>query len=128
MNASLFIAKLMGPCCLVMGLGLFLNPDNYQKILKEFCASAAATFFGGIMSMVLGILIVLNHNIWVFNWNVIITLYGWGGIIKGIWMVVFPKSVPCVTDACTKNKCLMLVQCGFVVLIGLVFTYFGYFG
>ncbi len=60
---------------------------------------------GGVwLTLVVGLVVVLNHNVWVRGWPVVITIYGWGGILKGIWMLVFPNSAAKFTQAYSKTR------------------------
>ena len=45
--------------------------------------------FGGVMSLVLGLLVVLSHNIWT-GWEIIITIFGWLAIGKGVLYLLLP--------------------------------------
>jgi len=126
MGHSIFFAKILGPIMLIVGLGLLMNQKFYQKVLEDYSKNAALAFFCGILPLVVGIIVVLVHNVWVANWRVIITIYGWGGVIKGVWMLLFPESVYQFIQAYQKNKKLLLVQSVLVVIFGVALTYFGY--
>ena len=127
MGTSLFIVKILGPCFLVVALGIMFNREFYQKVMEDFCKNSALMFFGGMFPLVIGLVIVLSHNVWVSSWPVIITIYGWAGILKGIWLLVFPNSAAKFTQAYSKNKTLLLVHSVVILLLGAALTIFGYF-
>jgi hypothetical protein len=127
MDTSVFIAKILGPCFLVVAVGIMRNRDFYQKVMEDYCKNASLVFFGGVLALVIGLVVVLNHIVWEMSWRVMITIYGWGGIIKGIWLVVFPNTVPRFIQAYAKNKALLLAHSVLVLIFGVVFTVFGYF-
>lgn len=103
------------------------NREFYQKVMEDYCKNAALVFFGGLFSLLIGFLIVLSHNLWVANWTVIITIFGWGGIIKGIWLIVFPNTVSKFMQAYQRNETLLLVHSVAALVFGAALAIFGYF-
>ena len=54
--------------------------------------NTAALYLGGIMAVVAGLLIVTFHNIWEPSWIVVITVFGWLSLLKGLMLLTFPKA------------------------------------
>lgn len=76
MQTSVFLAQLIGPLFLVVGLGMLTNAEGYRGMAQEFLASRALIHIAGLMAFLPGLAIVLLHNIWTFDWRLIITLLG----------------------------------------------------
>lgn len=95
--------------------------------MDDFCKSAASVFFSGLIALVVGLAIILTHNIWVANWTVLITILGWGALLKGIWLIVFPGTVFKLMQAYRKNKNISIIQLIIVLILGAVLTYLGFF-
>src|SRR5260370_7400939 len=76
MQTSVFIARLIGPVMLVIGLAVFANQRAFRDMSEEFMASRALMFLGGLLVMPVGLAIVLTHNIWTTDWGMLITLFG----------------------------------------------------
>src|SRR5688572_14744603 len=91
---SIFLAKLLGPYCLIVATGVLLNQQSYRKVMEDIIHNGALMYLGGVIALIFGIWIVLVHNVWVMDWPVIITLLGWIGLLKGVWIIVFPASLP----------------------------------
>ena len=127
MGTSIFIARVFGLCYLVLGVGFLFNRKAFQQIMGDFCKNAALVFFAGIFALVVGAVIILTHNVWVANWTVLITILGWGALIKGIWLVVFPGTVFKFMQSYRKNKNMLIIQPIIVLILGAVLTYFGFF-
>ncbi len=127
MDSSVFIARIFGLCYLILGAGLMFNRKAFQRIMEDFCKNAALVFLGGMFSLVIGVIITLTHNVWVANWTVMITIIGWAGFIKGIWMIVFPNTVPKFMQAYQKNESLLIVHSIVALIFGAVLTFFGFF-
>ena len=127
MGGSIFIARVFGLFYLIIGAGFIFNRKSFQGIMDDFCKNKAVLFFSGIFALVIGIVIVLIHNVWVANWTVMITIIGWAGLIKGIWMIVFPDTVPKFMESYRKNKNLIMIHSSIALILGAVLTYFGFF-
>ena len=126
MDSSIFIARIFGLCYLIIGVGFLFNRKTFQRIMEDFCKNAALVFYGGMLSLVAGIVIILIHNVWVAHWTVMITIIGWAGLIKGVWMIIFPNTVSKFMQA-YRNKTLMLIHSIAAIAFGAVLTYFGFF-
>ena len=99
----------------------------YQRIMEDFSKNAALIYFGGALALIVGFLIVLTHNVWVAGWPVIITIFGWLGIIKGAWLFIFPDAVNKFVEAYQKKTSLLVVHIALVLVIGVILTISGYF-
>ena len=64
MSNSVFLARLIGPVLLVIGLAVFANQRAFRELAEEFLASKALLFLSGLLIMPVGLAIVLTHNIW----------------------------------------------------------------
>ncbi|MFH0763335.1 MAG: hypothetical protein V1925_05570 [Candidatus Omnitrophota bacterium] len=127
MGISVFIARLLGPYCIIVAIGILFNLKTYQRLVEDFCKNLALVYLGGVISLFFGLLLVLFHNIWAFNWVVIITIIGWLGILKGIWLIVFPNTVAAFTKAYQKNIVLLRVHLVIIFALGACLAFFGYF-
>ncbi|MFC1674793.1 hypothetical protein ACFL1K_02750 [Candidatus Omnitrophota bacterium] len=127
MSNSVFIARIFGLCYLIIGAGFVLNRKAFVRVMEDFCKNAAMLFYGAILSLVIGIVIILTHNLWVADWRVIITIIGWLGLAKGIWMIAFPDSVSRFMEAYLKDKKLLAVHSMVALIFGAFLTFFGFF-
>ena len=127
MQSSIFLAKLLGPYCIIVAVGILFNRKIYQKLMEDFCKSTALIYMGGVLALFFGLLIVLFHNVWVGGWPVVITVFGWLGLIKGAWLIIFPNTVVRFTEAYQKNVVLLTVHLVIVFAIGAFLTIVGYF-
>ena len=93
MNTSRYIARLIGPLFLVMGLGMVIESDIVRALSQEFLSNLSLIYFAGMLTLVAGLAIVNAHNVWVADWRVIITILGWLSVIGGVIRVLFPGKV-----------------------------------
>ena len=126
MEVPVFIAKILGPYCVVVVLGVLFNLKTYKKILEDFYANTALVYLGGALAFVIGLVVVLVHNVWVADWTVIITIFGWMSIVKGIFLLIFPKAI-IKFSGLYRNTALLVIHLFLVFALGAALTYFSYF-
>jgi len=124
METSLFLAKLIAVVYVAVGLGMLLNFKYYKKVMKDAMKSPLLALYGGIAALVAGFLIVWFHNIWVADWTVIITVFGWLGLVKGLLLLLIPG--PFLKLGKVFHKWMWFTQI-FALVLGLVLGYYGFF-
>jgi len=125
--ASVFLARLIGPYCMIVAIGVLINRKAYQRAIEDFFKNTAVLYIGGILTLLLGFLVVLTHNIWTTDWIVLITIFGWAGIVKGAWIIILPNTLIRFIKIYQKKSALLVVNLLLVFTVGAVLTFFGYF-
>jgi hypothetical protein len=125
MSTSVFIAWLIGPVLLVIGLAVFANQRAFREMLEEFLASRALIFLSGLLIMPAGLAIVLTHNIWAVDGRVMITAFGWANAIGGAVRLVAPAYVIRTGRAMLKRPYFIPVAAAIWVVAGSLFCLFG---
>lgn len=64
-------------------------------------------YLSGILALVMGLLIVVSHNVWTSDWRVIITIFGWMAIFKGLVRLFIPEKVGALARKFTANKVIL---------------------
>ncbi len=128
MDSSIFLARLIGPLLVVIGVGLFVNRDNYRTLAREFLDSPALIYIAGIIAFLGGLSVVLTHNVWVLGWPLIITLLGWLTLIGGITRIVFPRATVQLGERMIRNETMAPVAAAIYAALGLWLSAVGYFG
>ncbi len=126
MDTSIFLAKAMGIYFLVISLVLLIRPKGFDAAVQDLKERPGLLFFTAIVTLVIGILLVLSHNIWVMNWRVIITILCWIVFLKGMLRVFEPSIGMKWAEMICKPKSARIV--GIVMLVvSLVLVLFGFF-
>jgi uncharacterized protein YjeT (DUF2065 family) len=128
METSLFLAQLIGPVLIVIGVGLLLKKTEFREMATDFLSSRALIFVSGLLTLVTGLAIVLTHNVWEFNWPVIITILGWLSVFGGVFRILFPDSVQSMGTSMLDKPATMTVGGAIQVVLGLWLSYVGYMG
>jgi hypothetical protein len=126
MSNSVFIARLIGPVMLVIGLAVFANQRAFRELAEEFLASRALTFLSGLIIMPAGLAIVLTHNIWAADGRVMITLFGWANLIGGAIRLAAPAYVMQTGRAMLKRPYFIPIAAAIWVVAGALFCLFGF--
>jgi len=123
---SIFLARLLGPLLLVPGIGLLLTPRMFRAMATELIGSVLLIYLFGLIDFTAGLAIVLTHNVWVANWRVLITLIGWLLLIRGAIRTLAADRLKPFAAKLFRNKLLIPVSGGVMVILGLILCYFGY--
>jgi uncharacterized protein YjeT (DUF2065 family) len=126
MDASIFLARMLGLFFLVMGVGIVVGMQGYREMAEEFLKSRALIYVAGLLAFLPGLAIVLTHNLWVGDWRVIITIFGWLGLIGGAFRLLFPMQVRIIGSAMLQNGQALRIGGLAVVVLGAVLTWFGF--
>ena len=124
---SILIAKLIGPVMLVAAIAMLVDAKGLQEMAREFLKDRALIFVTGVLAMLGGLAIVNNHNIWIADWSVMITLFGWAMFIGGAVRIALPAVVRSIGGAMMEKPTMIRVTGTFWALIGTFLAYKGYF-
>jgi len=126
MGTSIFLAKLIGPVCLVIGLALLINGAAFRTLAKEFLDNPALMFLSGVITLPAGLAIVLTHNVWAGDWRILITILGWLAVIGGLIRILAPQRATAVGRTMLANPSTLHISTGIYLLIGALLCFFGY--
>ena len=130
MTTSRYIARLMGPVLLLIGIGMIMGMltegEGYSSLMKEFIGSRALIFITGALALVAGLAVVNAHNLWVPDWRVIVTILGWLLIVRGIMNLVFPATVQTLGDRMIASHAGVVAGAAFTIALGAILSIMGY--
>ena len=126
MQTSHYLAQLIGPTLIVIGLGMLINRNGYRAMAREFLGSRALIYLAGIFAFVPGLAMVLAHNVWAADWRIIITILGWLALIGGIFRILFPQEVTRLGTRMIENPSTMLTGGIVMLVLGAILSFFGF--
>jgi hypothetical protein len=127
MQASIFLARLLGPAMLTVGVGILINQAYYRAMTRELVASRPMMFIVALIGVIGGLAVVLVHNVWTADWRVIITLLGWINLLRGLASLLLPEGTFDFAKGLMANKNMPMAAGVVMVLIGATLCFFGYF-
>lgn len=113
MDITIFFARLWGSYFIIFGL-LFIITRQLGKTI-EMTDDKAFVISTGYITLIMGLVTVILHNVWVADWRVVITLLGWSTVIKGIQKIGFPEHIHKQAQMFKKKQWLSAV---FLIIFG----------
>jgi hypothetical protein len=124
MELSIFLAKVIGLYSVIIAVGLLVRPKQVDEFMV-FLKHSPAMYLSGFLALIIGVLLVVSHNVWPNDWRVIITIFGWLSLIKGIVLLFFPTTSIRTVDTLVRGKILTSFIIAYLIL-GLYLSYVGF--
>ena len=125
MDASIFLARALGIYLVVVCLLMLSKRKFFQQAIQSFTDSKALILLSSFFSLIIGILVVVSHNIWVCNWRVIITVIGWLALLKGVLLILAPYKL--TSWSLKASRSITPVVCVLATILGAYLIYIGFF-
>jgi hypothetical protein len=93
METTLFLAKVFGLYLLVMGLLMPLRRKELSAMIEALADNRPLVFLVGVLVLILGLVLVVSHNVWIAGWPLVITVLAWLVLIKALAYLVLPFEV-----------------------------------
>lgn len=90
MEVSIFLAKIFSLYFLVVGVGMIANPMGTRVAVQSLLDCPGAMYLSAVLTLILGVLLIVSHNVWVWGWPLIVTLLCWWIFIKGAVRILYP--------------------------------------
>jgi len=126
MNTTLFLAQIYGPILVAVSLGIFLSRNYYTRIYSELEKDSLAVLVFGIAMMAGGITHLMIHNSWSTLPQIVISIIGWGMLLKGIIFVVYPGLADRSGDYWVNHKLISIAGWA-TLIIGTYISWISYF-
>lgn len=127
MDTSIFLARIIGPLFILVGIGVLMNTKHYGAMATDFIKNAELYYFSGATAFVAGMAIVLHHNLWVADWRVVITILGWISIVKGTARILFPMLGAEISGSYIKSEGTLRGGSILIMAIGAWLAYKGFY-
>ena len=92
MCLSLFLAQVIGCYLFLVSLAMLVHQQRFKKTMTDLLGDAMMITLSGGISLAVGLLIVVDHNVWVSDWPVLITLVGWVLLLQGLLRLFAPDA------------------------------------
>ena len=91
---TLFLSKLIGLYCVLIGLSMMTRGQATVETVTALLQNSAMTLILGVITLAAGLAMVLAHNIWSGPaLTVIVTLVGWMALIKSLFFLFLPHEM-----------------------------------
>ncbi len=126
MGVTAFLAALWGPSLLALGIGFFVSRSYYVQIYRDLEKNSLAVLMFAMTAIPVGILHTVFHNTWNTLPQIIVSLLGWGTLLKGIVLAIAPGFADRAADGWANLKLVPLAG-ALLLLVGAYLTWFAYF-
>lgn len=92
-DAAFPVAIVTSALILVLGSSLLFATRSWLSLLSELADHPHRLLIPGLATVVFGLIVVFNHNVWSGGWVVVITAAGWLILLKGLALLFGPKIV-----------------------------------
>ena len=126
MNISKFLSKVIGLYLIIVSIAMLVNMPQFLIYVIKLINDAQSMFVAGFVTLILGLLMVVSHNIWQWHWRVIITIFSWLILIKGASIVIYPEFIDHLSLLFVQNLKIAYIAAGFDLALGILLSYFGF--
>ncbi|HAC63358.1 MAG TPA: hypothetical protein DCF68_07405 [Cyanothece sp. UBA12306] len=88
---TLVIERVLAIFLIVTGISYGLQNVLWKDLIKELLEKPTWLILWSILFLPLGLIVVIGHNIWVFDWRVIVTILGWLVTLKCVLYLLIPN-------------------------------------
>lgn len=129
MALTYFYAEMFGIIIGIIGLAMLVNRSMMREALREMFESRAIVLITGMVTLLVGLVMVLTHNVWDAGLLAsIVSLMGWLIVIKGAAFMLLPTSALRHFYAGETLPKIWLLMAVVALLIGIYLTWGGFAG
>ena len=88
-----FLATVIGWYMVTFSLLILFKHKHIKSVMTDIIAHPGQFFILALITFILGLLVVVSHNIWVNSWPVSITIFGWIVLIVTSHSNLHPSSL-----------------------------------
>jgi hypothetical protein len=87
------LARIYGIVALTVALAALLAPKRFSMVIADFERSPGLVFIAALFALILGLVMVMIHNLWTDIAAILVSLSGWIVLIKGILLLAAPEGL-----------------------------------
>lgn len=126
MDVSRFLSKVIGIYLIIVSLSIIVNFPQFAIYLNDLLNNVSIMFITGFFTLILGILMVVSHNVWQWNWRLLITILSWVTLIKGSTLIFYPHFIDKATILFIQNSTMAYIAAIIDLFLGILLMYFGF--
>jgi hypothetical protein len=108
-----FVEWYVSCALIVVGGSLLLRARAWINALSAIARHPATPIISGLYATLMGLFVVLSHNIWVSDLRIIVTLIGWIALGSGVVLLMVPEAYSALLRK-------VPISPGFIALRGLI--------
>lgn len=125
-ESTRFLARILGPFTAVFSIAVMLRVGEVGQVLTNFFDNSFNALLAGILMLLGGLVIIALHPYWRGLAAIVVSLFGWTLMLRGVAVLVVPDMVSTVANAVVPNPALLLAGFAVFLVIGLYLAYVGW--
>ena len=118
------VQQLSALLVLLLGLSFLFNLPLWYRYTRNVLEAPWQAIPLALILLVVGLLIVIYHNLWLANWVIMITLIGWLFIIKALVLLLFPGTTALFNRLSEQGLKTAIVTAGVIMTaVGTLISY-----
>ena len=115
-----YLATVIGWYLVIFSLFLAGRQKQLKLLVDDLVSHRGLFFILAFVTLLLGLMLVASHNIWVLDWPVIITVFGWLVVFNGAFRLFFPEKAGKAAANFVKHPARIKVVALILFLVGLM--------
>lgn len=91
MQNAMWLASIFGPLLVVIGIWILFYRENMMKVCTSVKNSPGVMYLMGIINLLIGLTTLSEYNMWNWGLPLLVTLFGWVMLIRGLMVFFMPK-------------------------------------
>ena len=126
MEVSKFLSKVIGLYEIIISLAMLINMKQFTADIQGMMNNGPLMIYIGCVTVIMGILLVVSHNIWEWTWRLLVTIVSWIVLLKGSSILLFPHVLDQITLQFVTNSNFAYSVAVIDLILGILFCYFGF--
>ncbi|MGD9619293.1 MAG: hypothetical protein AB7G47_02010 [Mycolicibacterium sp.] len=125
-NRTRLFSRVIGPYFVIVCVLAVARASDMQELLADFEANSLWTWVAGAIALLLGLIVVGIHQYWHSPAAVIVSIFGWLMVARGLLLLAFPGTFVSVANNMIGAQLVWVAMCVVFALVGLYLTYVGW--
>lgn len=121
-----FLAQAIGILFIVVGLSLAFERKMVMDIFKELFKHRVLTYIWGMITLIISVIMILQHNIWSGTTELAVTILGWYLFLEALVYVFLPQKHLSIFLKWLRKKTVYYSLAAVFLLIGAYFFSYGF--
>jgi hypothetical protein len=113
---TLHLATAYGVGIFAAAMAALVSPARFGAAIADFERSPGLAFLGAILALVMGLGLVMLHNLWTDPAAVLVSLLGWVILLKGVLVLAAPEGIMKLAAAAASSPARVRIW-GVIALI-----------
>lgn len=124
---TLFLSLVMGWYLVIVSLLILCRYEEIRPAIKDITNQPGLFFVLALLTVIIGLLLVVSHNVWVWGCPVVITILAWLVLLSGLLRLVCPTTATRISNAFLNYPTRVKVVAVILLLIGVFLLFNVYY-